>query len=89
MPSRDTKRSRKERAFANQEDGDSDEGESDSDDGTNRGTGVSLSGLLNAIDGIGAAEGRLFFCTTNHLGRIDPALSRPGECTAVRRCAAC
>ena len=43
-------------------------------------SGVSLSGLLNAIDGIASAEGRLLFCTTNYLYRIDPALARPGEC---------
>lgn len=41
--------------------------------------GVTLSGLLNAIDGIASAEGRLWFCTTNHLESIDPALVRPGE----------
>lgn len=41
--------------------------------------GVTLSGLLNAIDGIASAEGRLLFCTTNHLESIDPALVRPGE----------
>jgi len=48
------------------------------------GSGVSLSGLLNAIDGIASAEGRLLFCTTNYLDRIDPALARPGECIARR-----
>ena len=41
---------------------------------------VTLSGLLNAIDGIASAEGRLLFCTTNHIERIDPALIRPGRC---------
>jgi len=40
---------------------------------------LSLSGLLNAIDGVAAAEGRLLFATTNHLERLDPALSRPGR----------
>ncbi|WWC63632.1 uncharacterized protein I303_106237 [Kwoniella dejecticola CBS 10117] len=41
---------------------------------------VTLSGLLNAIDGLAASEGRILFCTTNHVRRIDPALSRPGRC---------
>ncbi|OCF75663.1 hypothetical protein I204_02955 [Kwoniella mangroviensis CBS 8886] len=40
---------------------------------------VTLSGLLNAIDGLAASEGRILFCTTNHVRRIDPALSRPGQ----------
>lgn len=40
---------------------------------------LSLSGLLNALDGLGASEGRLLFMTTNHPGRLDPALIRPGR----------
>lgn len=40
---------------------------------------LSLSGLLNALDGVAAAEGRLLFATTNHLERLDAALSRPGR----------
>ncbi|KAI0708913.1 P-loop containing nucleoside triphosphate hydrolase protein [Cerioporus squamosus] len=40
---------------------------------------LSLSGLLNALDGVAASEGRLLFATTNHLERLDPALSRPGR----------
>ncbi|KAJ7637566.1 P-loop containing nucleoside triphosphate hydrolase protein [Mycena polygramma] len=41
--------------------------------------GVTLSGLLNMIDGIGSEEGKLFFATTNHVDRLDPALMRPGR----------
>ncbi|KAF6755074.1 BCS1 N terminal-domain-containing protein [Ephemerocybe angulata] len=33
---------------------------------------LSLSGLLNALDGVAAAEGRLLFATTNHLEKLDP-----------------
>ncbi len=46
-----------------------------------RSTGVRLSfnGLLNALDGVAAGEGRLTFMTTNHLGDLDPALIRPGR----------
>lgn len=40
---------------------------------------VTFSGLLNAIDGIAAAEGRILVMTTNHVDRIDPALRRPGR----------
>ncbi|GJJ06755.1 hypothetical protein Clacol_000951 [Clathrus columnatus] len=40
---------------------------------------LSLSGLLNSLDGVAAAEGRILFATTNHLERLDPALSRPGR----------
>jgi mitochondrial chaperone BCS1 len=40
---------------------------------------LSLSGLLNALDGIGAQEGRILFATTNHYRSLDPALCRPGR----------
>ncbi|KIJ55118.1 hypothetical protein M422DRAFT_151461 [Sphaerobolus stellatus SS14] len=43
------------------------------------GNTLSLSGLLNSLDGVAAAEGRLLFATTNHIERLDPALSRPGR----------
>ncbi|WVF67683.1 hypothetical protein IAT40_002442 [Kwoniella sp. CBS 6097] len=46
----------------------------------NRARGVTLSGLLNALDGVASSEGRLLFCTTNWRENIDPALSRPGRC---------
>ncbi|KAF5378485.1 hypothetical protein D9615_007136 [Tricholomella constricta] len=40
---------------------------------------VTLSGLLNVIDGVGSEEGKLFFATTNYINRLDPALLRPGR----------
>ncbi|KAL1672427.1 P-loop containing nucleoside triphosphate hydrolase protein [Schizophyllum commune] len=40
---------------------------------------VSMSGLLNALDGVGAQEGRILFATTNHYDALDPALCRPGR----------
>ncbi|KIK61469.1 hypothetical protein GYMLUDRAFT_243643, partial [Collybiopsis luxurians FD-317 M1] len=40
---------------------------------------VTLSGLLNCLDGIGAAEGRILFATTNKYSSLDPALTRPGR----------
>jgi len=48
-------------------------------DENNDGSTLSLSGLLNSLDGVAAAEGRLLFATTNHIERLDPALSRPGR----------
>lgn len=39
----------------------------------------SLSGLLNAIDGICATEDRILIATTNHIEKLDPALIRPGR----------
>jgi mitochondrial chaperone BCS1 len=48
------------------------------DAGDKRG-GVSFSGLLNAIDGVAAQEGRALIMTTNHRERLDPALIRPGR----------
>ncbi|PGH16125.1 hypothetical protein AJ79_01892 [Helicocarpus griseus UAMH5409] len=41
--------------------------------------GVSLSGLLNTIDGIASSEGRILVMTTNHIENLDPALLRPGR----------
>ncbi|KAJ3509899.1 hypothetical protein NLJ89_g4974 [Agrocybe chaxingu] len=40
---------------------------------------VTLSGVLNALDGITSAEGRLLFATTNRYSALDPALCRPGR----------
>jgi chaperone BCS1 len=40
---------------------------------------LSLSGLLNALDGVGAQEGRILFATTNKYSSLDPALCRPGR----------
>ncbi len=40
---------------------------------------VSFSGLLNALDGVAAQEGRIVFLTTNHIERLDRALMRPGR----------
>ncbi|TFK27228.1 P-loop containing nucleoside triphosphate hydrolase protein [Coprinopsis marcescibilis] len=40
---------------------------------------VTLSGLLNALDGVSSEEGSLFFATTNYIDRLDPALIRPGR----------
>lgn len=42
-------------------------------------SGVSLSAVLNAIDGIAASDGRILFMTTNHIEKLDPALIRSGR----------
>lgn len=47
-------------------------------DGRNK-SGVSLSGLLNAIDGVASPEGRILIVTTNFPERLDAALIRPGR----------
>ncbi|KAM0708073.1 hypothetical protein Q7P35_004722 [Cladosporium inversicolor] len=43
------------------------------------GAGISLSGLLNAIDGVASHEGRVLIMTTNHPEKLDAALVRPGR----------
>jgi mitochondrial chaperone BCS1 len=43
------------------------------------GSQITLSGLLNALDGVGAQEGRILFATTNKYSALDPALCRPGR----------
>jgi mitochondrial chaperone BCS1 len=68
-----------------QDDDDDDEGRGgrgqnrggDSNGGGN--SRITLSGLLNALDGISAQEGRLLFATTNRYHTLDPALTRPGR----------
>ncbi|KAI1474203.1 BCS1 N terminal-domain-containing protein [Daldinia eschscholtzii] len=49
------------------------EGESDQK------VGISLSGLLNAIDGVASQEGRVLIMTTNTPEQLDDALIRPGR----------
>ena len=44
-----------------------------------RGGGVTFAGLLNALDGVAAQEGKLLFLTTNHIDKLDAALIRPGR----------
>ncbi len=41
--------------------------------------GVTVSGLLNAIDGVAATEGRILIVTTNDVSKLDPALLRSGR----------
>lgn len=41
--------------------------------------GITLSGLLNAIDGPASHEGRILVCTTNSPDSLDAALLRPGR----------
>ncbi len=41
--------------------------------------GVTLSGLLNCLDGIQSREGCLIFMTSNYADKLDPALVRPGR----------
>lgn len=40
---------------------------------------ISMSTLLNLLDGVNAPEGRLVFITTNHPEKLDSALIRPGR----------
>uniref|UniRef100_A0A453BDX1 AAA+ ATPase domain-containing protein n=1 Tax=Aegilops tauschii subsp. strangulata TaxID=200361 RepID=A0A453BDX1_AEGTS len=58
-------------------------GDDDSDDCSNkvRCISITLSGLLNFIDGLWSASGkeRVIIFTTNYKDRLDPALLRPGR----------
>lgn len=40
---------------------------------------VTVSGLLNALDGVLTPSGMMFILTTNHPEKLDPALLRPGR----------
>ncbi|KAG6017584.1 hypothetical protein E4U43_000815 [Claviceps pusilla] len=54
--------------------------DSDSDVGTKtQKNGVTLSGLLNVLDGVASQEDRVLVMTTNHPEKLDQALIRPGR----------
>ncbi|KAL6615664.1 hypothetical protein ACP70R_037934 [Stipagrostis hirtigluma subsp. patula] len=57
------------------------EGDSDGSSPASKGNKVTLSGLLNMVDGLWASSGheRILIFTTNHMDRLDPALLRPGR----------
>jgi mitochondrial chaperone BCS1 len=40
---------------------------------------LTLSGLLNRLDGVSSPEGRVVVMTTNHVEKLDEALTRPGR----------
>merc|ERR1711924_202374 len=44
---------------------------------------ITFSGLLNALDGVADPQGTVIFLTTNHKGRLDPALIRAGRCDVL------
>lgn len=44
---------------------------------------ITLSSLLNALDGVMTPHGLITFMTTNHLEKLDPALTRPGRMDVV------
>jgi len=52
-------------------------------------TPLTLSGLLNAIDGVTSTEGRIIFMTTNYPERLDAALIRPGRVDFRQRIGFC
>lgn len=45
----------------------------------NNGSNVTLSGMLNVLDGVGSQEGRIVIMTTNKPEMLDSALVRPGR----------
>ena len=53
--------------------------ESDEEENTGQTSNISLSGLLNAIDGVAAPEGHILIMTTNKPENLDEALVRAGR----------
>ncbi|ROT34909.1 hypothetical protein SODALDRAFT_381884 [Sodiomyces alkalinus F11] len=49
------------------------------DNSNNSNSRLSLSGLLNVLDGVASQEGRVLVMTTNHIEKLDKALIRPGR----------
>ena len=60
-------------------DDDSDGEESDDDSDRSIRTSITLSGLLNVLDGVASQEGRIVLMTSNFADRLDKALVRPGR----------
>lgn len=59
---------------------DTDAGAEDAaDDKSSEKEGITLSGLLNVMDGVAASEGRILVMTTNHRDKLDEALTRDGR----------
>ena len=58
---------------------DSDRREKGPETAASQQNGVTLSGLLNVVDGFYAPTGVLFVMTTNHIEKLDEALLRPGR----------
>ena len=44
---------------------------------------LTLSDLLEAFDGVLKMKGRMMVITTNHLNKLDPALTRPGRVDTI------
>jgi len=61
------------------DDDDDDNNNNRNDDSTRNRTRVTLSGLLNAIDGVAAPEGHILIMTTNKPEDLDEALVRAGR----------
>ncbi|KAJ5449509.1 uncharacterized protein N7458_005958 [Penicillium daleae] len=53
--------------------------DADVDQESSSGSRVTLSGLLNVLDGVSSQEGRLLIMKTNHIEHLDEALIRPGR----------
>jgi SpoVK/Ycf46/Vps4 family AAA+-type ATPase len=47
--------------------------------------GANLSGLLNALDGVGTPHGLVTFMTTNNIEELDSAILRPGRIDVVEK----
>lgn len=52
---------------------------SKSTDSTSATSKLTLSGLLNAIDGVSNSDGRILIVSTNHIESLDPAILRSGR----------
>lgn len=57
----------------------------DGDDDDDLGPSISLSSLLNALDGVATPHGLITFMTTNHFEKLDPALTRAGRMDRIER----
>jgi chaperone BCS1 len=75
----DCMRSSQPRAAPDSRDGQNNSAASSARENVSAQNGITLSGLLNILDGFYAPNGVLFVMTTNHVEKLDQALLRPGR----------
>lgn len=62
-----------------------DRDEEDGNDATSSTPGITLSGLLNSLDGVATPHGLITILTSNRPGVLDPALMRPGRVDLIEK----
>ena len=73
------KKQKRKRKKEDSDDEDSEEDDEEKEKPEKKKSKITLSGLLNALDGISSKHGRILFMTSNFPEKLDKALIRPGR----------